>query len=370
MGCALACAALSLACPGPTPETGVDLFRVAVSGAPGGSLLAVYGDNTREEAWIVGGYVGVDPAAVPEGRVGRVVSFDGRTFTTRCTTDRVLWWIHGTRDETGLTLFAVGEGQRVLRVRDGRCETLDTGLSFTEGVATFWGVHAFSSQDVWLVGGSAQPTGPHGVLVHFDGTRFRRVTTLPPEALEQNLYKVTATRDGTMIVVGGSGVVLEGREGAMSAVQVPSRGFDNRLFTVSCGPLSCYAVGGTAQGLALSRRSGAWQPFGALGEPPGLNGVFVQDESNVFMVGIDGLTAHTNGFSAFLPPRALTPASLHGVGGFGGVVLAVGGELSERSASQRGVVLVRGNDSPSFTFDGRVFNATGNLRRAVGGSGQ
>jgi hypothetical protein len=208
------------------------------------------------------------------------------------------------------------------------------------------------------------------VLVHFDGTRFRASTTLPPEAREQNLYKVTSTRDGTVVVVGGTGLVMEGRGDALAVVPVTSRGFDNRLFTVSCGRANCYAVGGIAQGLILSRQDRQWRPFGAMGDVPGLNGVYVQDDANVFFVGIDGLTLHSNGTSAYRPPHAPTAASLHGVGGFDGVVLAVGGELAERTVSQRGVVLVRGVDLPSFRFDGRVFNASGNLRRSVGGAGQ
>ena len=44
------------------------------------------------------------------------------------------------------------------------------------------------------------------------------------------------------------------------------------------------------------------------------------------------------------------------------MVIAVGGELDDRSTAQRGVVLVRGDDAETFSFDGRTYNAAGTLR--------
>lgn len=52
------------------------------------------------------------------------------------------------------------------------------------------------------------------------------------------------------------------------------------------------------------------------------------------------------------------------------MVLAVGGELDVRAPTQRGVILVRGDDSASFTFDGQTYQAVGELRRSLGGTGQ
>jgi hypothetical protein len=48
--------------------------------------------------------------------------------------------------------------------------------------------------------------------------------------------------------------------------------------------------------------------------------------------------------------------------------MAVGGELGEPTTSQRAVVLVQESTSrATYTFDGRVFIAEGELRRSLGG---
>ena len=86
---ALTTAAFSLACgPDDPPENSPDLFRVAVSGLAGGSLLSVYGDARTGRAYLAGGYVGVDPARVP-GRAGRLVRYcGGESGAAWCATAR------------------------------------------------------------------------------------------------------------------------------------------------------------------------------------------------------------------------------------------------------------------------------------------
>ena len=175
--------AMSLACPGPPPEeTSTDLFRVAVNGAPGGSLLAVWGDPNGRRALLVGGFVGVAPERLGANPAGRLVEYRNGAFITRCTTDQVLWWIDGRTDEGVTTVYAVGEGGRVLRYDGGTCVNVDTGLTFAEGPVTWWGVLVRGARDVWAVGGSAQPTGPRGVVAHYDGTAWRRVADVPGRA--------------------------------------------------------------------------------------------------------------------------------------------------------------------------------------------
>jgi photosystem II stability/assembly factor-like uncharacterized protein len=234
------------------------------------------------------------------------------------------------------------------------------------------------ARDVWAVGGSAQPTGPRGVVAHFDGASWRRITDVPGRARDENLYKVARINDDEALIVGAGGVALRASAAGLREVPVTVRASDNRLFTASCREDgTCFAVGGAASGLML-----LGQPLGDAGlyaaplgeELSGLNGVWVQDRDNVFAVGVNGTNLHTTGFSRFVG-REATPATLHGVGGWstpqGTVVLAVGGELGEPTAAQRGVVLVRESTSrATYTFDGRVFTAAGELRRSLGGSGQ
>jgi hypothetical protein len=182
-----------------------------------------------------------------------------------------------------------------------------------------------------------------------------------------------------LTVVGSGGVVIQRDPGtgAWSDVMTGARTSDNRLFTVSCDHVDeqCWAVGGEGMGLVLRGNGNQLQPLTSIGAMqldylPGLNGVYMQDVRNVFIVGTAGFTMHTNGTVMYTPPTAATTATLHGVGGYGPLVIAVGGELSVSTPDQRGVILVRGDNARSFTFDGQVFMATGNLRMSLGGTGQ
>jgi hypothetical protein len=376
---ALTTAAFALACgPDVEPDTRPDLFRVAVNGLPGGSLLSVDGDHRVARAWIAGGYVGVDPARLGAQPAGRLLEYaaPGR-FRTVCTADAVLWW---TAPVDGAP-WAAGERGRVVRYREGAgCEAVATGLTFPEGEPTFWGFTQVGNT-TWFVGGSALPTGPKGVLVRYDATTFTRVE-VPPEAREVNLYKVSARDGGQVVVVGERGVAFRVIDGVATAPDATRlAGSDSRLFTVSCLGQSCWAVGGQNTGVVLqggptgaAPGDFAWQPR-VFTEARGWNGVWFADEANTFIVGVNGQTMHTNGFQSFMA-RSLTPATLHGVGGWARpdgsstVVLAVGGELDTADATQRAVILVRGDDSASFTVDGTAFVPTGELRRSLGGSGQ
>ena len=50
-------------------------------------------------------------------------------------------------------------------------------------------------------------------------------------------------------------------------------------------------------------------------------------------------------------------------------VIAVGGELSTATPSQRGVILVQDDEATTFTLDGRVYDS-GGLLGSAGGAGQ
>ena len=375
---ALTTAAFALACgpDAPDPDARPDLFRLAVDGLSGGALLSVYGDARTGRAYLAGGYVGVDPARLAGQSPGRLLVYRAPgSFLTACTVDAVLWWTAPVDGEP----WAAGERGRVVRYREGGgCEAVATGLTFPEGEPTYWGF-AQVGRVTWFVGGSALPTGPRGVLVRYDGATFTRVE-VPPEARDVNLYKIAARANGQLVVVGERGVALRVVDGAATLDPTGLAGADSRLFTVSCQGPSCWAVGGqntgvVLQGLPTGDDQGglAWQPR-ALADARGWNGVWFADPANTFFVGVDGQTMHSDGARSFRA-RALTPATLHGVGGWvradgGHVALAVGGELDATDASQRAVILVRGDDSERFTVDGRAFAATGELRRSLGGAGQ
>jgi hypothetical protein len=380
-GALLVAALLSpLGCePDAAPDAAPDLFRLAVNGLPGGALLSVYGDALASRAYLAGGYVAVDPSRLDGRPAGRMLTYDGRgNFRTACTADAVLWW---TAPVDGLA-WASGERGRVVRYRDGgACEVVPTGLAFAEGEPTFWGF-AQRGSETWFVGGSAAPDGPKGVLVRYDGRTFARVE-VPPEARDVNLYKIDARTERELVVVGEGGVAFRLRDGVATMTPTGLAGSDSRLFTVSCSAF-CWAVGGQNVGVVLRGRSDLgvdgtgdfrWEPA-PFPAAQGWSGVWSLDVANTFFVGVAGQTMHVGTGRAFMA-RSLTPATLHGVGGWftprradAAVVLAVGGELGTADASQRAVILVRGDDSATFTVDGTAFVPTGELRRALGGAGQ
>lgn len=363
----------SISCGGVTPS-GPDLFRVAAEPA-GGALLSVWMDAQAPSplGYLAGGYTGVERARVPDMLAGRLVEYTTGSFRTVCRTDTVLWWVTGVRSSSGgaLTVYAAGEGGRVLRYRDGRCETLSIGGEGPRAQATLWGALAVGENDVWFVGGSAIPGGPTGVLLHYDGSTFTQESTLPAAAMRQNLYKINPDGEGGLYVVGAAGVVLYRARGATSWAQltIDARPTDNRLFTVSCASTgsSCFAVGGAGGGMVLTGARDAWRSVDLLsgedvGDFPGLNGVWVDGAGNAYVVGNSGFTAYIDANSAYRPPVALTSNTVHGVAGDARVVIAAGGELGTYSEAQRAVVLVRGDSSSSFRFDGVPFTPRGRAR--------
>lgn len=369
VACGLALALGCDASPRAPPEDPRLRFRAVVAGAPGGSFLGVWGDAQGARAFIAGGFVGVDPARLPRGAAGRVVEYRAGRLTTRCTTDATLWWVSGVESELGVDVWAVGDRGRVLRLRDGRCEEVSLGAALPEGAPTFWGVLARAPNDIWIVGGSPRPDGPRGLLLRGDGLTWRR-EPLPQVATDENLYKIAADGDA-MVIVGSGGVVLrrDARDSEWRAIQSPA-GARERLFTTHCSEGVCLAVGGVANGVVLRGMGERWSMWDAsLDAFPGLNGVWTRGASEAYAVGADGLVMRLTSDGTRAPRTALTSATLHGVGGFDEVVLAVGGELSNATSTQRGVILLLDEDAGDVTFDG-VSYRSGSLQRSRAGAGQ
>jgi len=366
-GCIVAVSLLACA---PTPTPGAAIFALGIDGAPGGALLSAWVEpGTAQRGWVVGGFVGVDPARIADGRVGRLLRYDRATLTTVCTTDRALWWVAAVADPAGEIVYACGEGGRVVRYHNGRCADFTIDPFGAEGLPTFWGLQARSATDVTLVGGSTAD-GPRGVLVHFDGQRFtRQEHLLPASARVRNLYKITVGALGDFVVGEAATLLHRTPTGAWESVAVPVRPDDNRLLTVSCDRLvpRCYAVGGVGTGLLLRGESTGWTVRTDLDDPPGLAGVWMQDANSIFAVGAYGFTMHTNTVSDYIPGSSATQAALHAVAGNATLVLAVGGELGRADPSQRAVLLTRGAGTTTFALDGQTYTARGAVRPTLGG---
>lgn len=306
--------------------------------------------------------MGLDPARAPHGAAGRLVEYvaPGR-FVTRCTTDATLWWVAGEPGSSG-AVWAVGDRGRVLRWRDGRCETVSLDLSLEGGVPTLWGVVARAPDAVWVVSGSPRPDGPRGVLLRWDGRGWRQ-EQLPERARGENLYKVAADGDA-LVVVGSRGMILrrEAADGVWRELPAPVAPAA-RIFTAHCAESGCFAVGSDGAGFVLSGVARRWESLRALGdatvpEVPALNGVWARGRDDRYVVGVDGFVAHLVPDGVRTPHAAATSAALHGVGGFGDVVIAAGGELANATPSQRGVILLRDEAATDLTLDGARYVGT------------
>ena len=368
-----AIAALSLAlaaCTSDVDPGGPDIFQLAVDEAPGGALLSVWVSPDSDVAYLVGGYVGVPPEAVPGGMLGRLVRYENGAFETICTTPRVLWWVQGGLDG----VVASGDDGTVVRYRDGgACEVTQVDGDWPAGRPTLWGLFGTAANDVRFVGGAVESAGPKGVILHWDGAGYAR-EVVPPDAATLNLFKITRALDRAY-VVGEGGAILELVDGgsAWSRVASPSLGADSTLFTVSCARSGavCAAVGGRSRGSILFRSGFSWSHNEELSLLPGLNGVYVEHDASIFAVGQYGETLHFNGVTFYEPSVPITSNPLHGVAGNGSLFLAVGGEIGNPTADQRATILVRGANRAEYTLDGSTFRASGSVRPRLGdGRGQ
>ncbi|TAK30135.1 MAG: hypothetical protein EPO40_08450 [Myxococcaceae bacterium] len=361
-------AALCVACsaaPDVSP-TGADLFQVAITGAPGGALLSAWAPATGRTAYVVGGYVAVEPSLVPGHRAGRLLAYANGAFTTACRTASVLWWVQGIGD----AVWASGEDGTVLRYTpvDHRCVELDIGGEWPRGRPTLWGLWGASAGEIYVVGGSARPDGPHGVMLRYDGHAFTRVE-LPVAAREVNLYKIARGRDRTYVVGARATLLVRAdSDGTWASVATPEAVAADPLFTVSCAAAGsvCAAVGGTADAQILLRSGFTWMRSAGPDGLPGLNGVWVEHDQSIFLVGQQGTAVHFNGRGFYQSPRAPTADTLHGVAGNDSIVLAVGGEIGHALPDQRGTILVRGEAFTNYTLDGITYRASGELRPSLG----
>ncbi len=292
-------------------------------------------------------------------------------FVTRCTTDATLWWVSGLPGADDV--WAVGDRGRVVRRRAGRCEEVPLGLPFGDLEPTLWGVVVRAPNDVWVVGGSPRPDGPRGVLLHGDGAGWRQ-EALPARAQRENLYKI-AIDDSALVVVGSGGLILRRADSDGVWREVPSSLPDDaRIFTASCEGGVCFGVGSATSGFVLRGAAGRWESIDMVGDAsladtPALNGVWARTSDDLYAVGVDRFVLHLGEGGLRSPAVRATRAALHGVGGFGGVVFAVGGELANATPAQRGVILLVDEDAGDVTLDGMPY-AEGALQGARPGAGQ
>ena len=233
----------------------------------------------------------------------------GSSWTAATTTlDRVVLTVSGTADEVVVAGGGQGNGQPSLvrRLRSGAWSSLDPratetlwwisdrfvvgerGVIYRRGdplerltaptTATLFGVWGD-----WAVGGSPLGGGENDVILRFDGTAWSKVPA--PEALDVAYFKVWGSAADDVWIVGQQGVTLHFDGAAWTRVTTPTR---STLLTVSGrSKAEVWAVGGPPA--VLLRWDGTtWNdeplPFPA----PGLTGVSVAANGDVFVVGLAG----------------------------------------------------------------------------------
>ncbi len=283
----------------------------AFDATPHGAFLSAWGAGP-DDIWTVGGQ--------PER--GVAWHFDGATWGPVEDLPEVplVNWVHGVG---GHLFLACNDGIVLHRDGAGAWERQDTGET-----QPLWGIWAAAPDDVWAVGGDAnRREGADPVLVHGDGSGWRRAEMPILDREVKALFKVWGTGPGDVHAVGARGVALHW-DGA--GWRQALTGTANDLISVwGRAPDDVVAVGGRSNGV-VARWDGAGWTSMTLETEPGLNGVWMDAEGRSWLVGDKGrvLRLTPGGFEA-AREESNTRTLLHGVWGTGtGHRVAVGGTLT------------------------------------------
>jgi hypothetical protein len=198
-----------------------DLDRVALSAW----------SERSDDVYIVGG--GLDAP----GLATLALHWDGQRWRDLAPTgEHTLWWVTGGRGES-IDVWMVGDAGTVLRWDGATFTTIASPVG-----ATLFGAWVAAPDDVWIVGGvpGAGAVTDNDVLLHWDGQRLSRDTTLPVRGVA--LLKVWGSGADDLWIVGEQGVLWHHTPlGWEDHSEIAS----STLFSVyGCGRDDIYAVGG------------------------------------------------------------------------------------------------------------------------------
>ncbi len=274
--------------------------------------LSVFGTSPGD-VWAVGGGLGNGAGAL-------ATHFDGAAWEERDPgVAGTLWWVWGSGPDD---VFMVGEAGTIVRWNGAG---YDTFPALTD--ATLFGVWGTGPDDVWAVGGTPSGAGDDDVLLRFDGSSWRKVEI--PEPRGAAYYKLWGTGPDDVWICGQGGLVLHVTDQGFRWYQGP---IPTTLFTVSGNAAGeVWVVGGApVQLLTLDRQADAFVAV----EPPGfasvLNGVSVEPDGDVWIVGTGGVKWRRAAGTWVDETRAEPHQNLHSVFAFGdgGAVVAGGDFLS------------------------------------------
>lgn len=386
--------ALHAACSPPTGMTDAgrppnDIFVRAAEHVPGGSFLGVYlppagrvnvttpaaGDYDRV-AYLVRGFVGVDPHTLdPAQSAGSLVGYRGDgTFDTLCTFDRVARAVVAVDG----VIIVVGDGGLLARYAPTTHACTVTTVTDTNGATCDF--HGIASDGALsfaagreTVAGIASPC-----VVRVSGDQ-QAAETLPASSATV-LTSVSFDPAVGFWAVGDNGVTMQRPPLASAWTTDSTSETAAPLHAVSTESTSTrrwtMVVGGDSENVVLVRNvtQTSWTNRHDFPRSPNLlRSVYTRTDFEVYEIGTGGLNVVYNGRDYYIPPGApVTTQDLLAVHGSGGIVIAAGGDPSNATPSQSGVVLIRGETTRrmTFTVDGVTYPALGNTRLEFGlGSG-
>lgn len=286
-----------------------------------GWLLSVWGP-TDDDVYAVGG----------TATAGVVWHFDGSKWTQVAHSAALLNWVYGfsRRDVT-----VVGNSGAVLHY-DGTSWTPQTAPTDQD----LWGVWGAVPNDLWAVGGRGRNPGD-ATLLHYDGSAWT-AETLPTfqRAGVYALYKVWGTSADNVYAVGQNGAVIHRVSGQWTEELAGASG--DLISLWGTGPDHIVAVGGRENAIVAIWTAGRWHSE-LLGSMPGLNGVWLRNDSVAHVAGESGEVARLDPSTLRVyEERQDTPLDLHGIFGTpGGRLYTVGGNFLGPVPPYQGIALTR-----------------------------
>lgn len=228
-------------------------------------------------------------------------------------TDSALWWVHGL---TPNDVYAVGVNG-VITHFDGVRWTVER----EGGDYTLYGVWGTSSSNLLAVGGNVTSSRARGVVLSQASGWTETITAIPSTT---PLFKIWGTSIGDYWVAGERGLLAHGGIGGLRPETVLTQ---QRLTTVSGSLSNVYAVGGSTEPVALTRRDQRWESVALPGDPSVLNGVAVNASGTALVVGFSGYAAVSVDGGAFVIAKSGTTRDLHAAFAMRDGFVAVGGDL-------------------------------------------
>lgn len=328
-------------CPDPEPETElrVDLnLRQLTANNATGAFLSVWAGGP-DNVWIVGGSKGQSSA----------VQLDGNAWTTHTVpVQQRLWWVHGLPG--GETVFVAGEGGAIAQYAGGAWSAMDS----TSTATIFYGIWAAAPDDAWAVSGewpdAPAGTGEAGLMVHYDGKAWSRVTISALEGTPdagKDLFKVWGASSDAIFVVGANGIALH-YDG--TTWRREDTGGTETLFTVwGRSATDVYAVGGFGTTKLIRWDGSTWTRLGVPEFAPQISqGLWTAPGHSVYIAGMDGYTARLDADGSWHESDSdIFVEGFHAIRGDGTGIWAAGGDIITNLS--KGAIAVAGRpDVPSL----------------------